>query len=33
MPQRVLGHSVSVGCIDAAMGPDDDYRRPDPTTG
>ena len=32
MPQRVLGQSVSVGCVDAAVGPDDSYRRPQPTT-
>ena len=30
---RVLGQSVSVGCVDAAVGPDDSYRRPEPTTG
>jgi hypothetical protein len=33
MPHRVLGQSVSVGCVDAAVGPDHDYRRPEPTTG
>ena len=30
---RVLGQSVGVGCVDAAVGPDDSYRRPEPTTG
>src|SRR6201993_1628132 len=30
MPQRVLDQSVSVGCVDAAVGPDDSYRRPEP---
>jgi hypothetical protein len=33
MPQRVLGQSVSVGCVDAAMGADNNYRRPVPTAG
>ena len=33
MPQRVLGHSVSVGCVNVAVGADDGYRRPQPTIG
>src|SRR5277367_2239003 len=33
MPQRVLGQNVSVGCVDAAMGPYNNYRGPEPTTG
>jgi len=32
MPQRVLGQSVGVGRVDAAVGADDGYRRPQPTT-
>ena len=33
MPQRVLDQSLSVGCVDAAVGTDDSYRRLEPTTG
>jgi hypothetical protein len=33
MPQRVLDQSVGVGCVDAAVSPDDSYRRPEPPTG
>jgi hypothetical protein len=33
MPQRVLGHSVSVGRVDVAVGADDGYRRPQAAMG
>ncbi|BBZ74155.1 hypothetical protein MPRS_52480 [Mycobacterium paraseoulense] len=33
MPERVLGQSVSVGCVDAAVSSDDSYGRPEATTG
>jgi hypothetical protein len=33
MPQRVLGHNVTVGCVDVAVGADDGYRRPQPAMG